>query len=290
MDAHLPFQYRFSISNDTDVAQTVSETGLSCSCLSAEDIVGRVIPPGGSLPFEVTFDPRGLEGRVWREAYVTLAPSGETQRFVIEADVQVRLALEGGGRVSFGPVEDADGREKHVGLRGHAAGNATVTGTAGPENPVFRVTPEADGRGVRAELPASDWPRLGKLVSETWRVSTDDEEIPELPLVLSAFFGNPLEVVPAALELDGASGCPPILLRRKDGEAFTVLAAETGPDRWGKTVVSPRSLNGWRIDVEEVDGDELRSLSEDAFLQIETDCPGAESLRIPGRVGQGDRK
>ncbi len=282
--------YPFTITNGTDVVQTVSKTGLSCSCLFAEDIAGRKIPPGGALTFEVTFDPRGLEGRVWREAYVKLEPSGEIQRFSIEADVQVRLALEGGGRVSFGQVEDAEGREKHVGLWGHAAGNATVTGTAGPENPFFRVTPETDGRGVRVELPASDGPRLGRLVSETWRVSTDDEEIPELPLVLSAFFGSPLEVAPAVLDIDGASGCPPVLLRRSDGESFTVLAAETGPERWGTTAVVPRPLNGWRIDVAEVDGDGLRSLSADAFLQIETDCPGAESLRIPVRIGQGDRK
>lgn len=285
VDAHRVAEWRFAVTNGTEAVQTVEGVRVSCPCLKTEDIAGREVAPGEALEFGVSFDPTGLEGRVLREAEVRLVPSGEVQRFVVDADVRVRLGL-GGGSASFGVVEDGEVREVRLELRGYAAQEARITGVEGPERAVFRVEAEEDGRGVRVTAPGAGERLAPGTVAETWTVRTDDAEVPEIRLPASAVFSGRVGVTPSVLEVErgerGASRA--VVLRGRDGERFRVTWAATGPVKWGKTSVEERPLGGWMVRVEGIDaeGDGER------FLEISTDMPGMETIRVPLRVREDD--
>lgn len=291
IDAHKPVEYRFAITNTSDEMQWVSGAGVSCGCVSADVAWGTEIAPGEVLAFTASLNPAGWEGPVAQAVWVELTPSGRTEIFPIEEMVRLRLGFKPSGAV-FGSVRAGEmGRTLEARLSGYAAESAVPgephrIGDGG----VFAVRLGEDGKSVVAGFARDDVPP--GVYAETWAVPTGDGEIPELRFEVDARVEGVLSASPPVLDVasDDGEGKLPVLLRRSDGEAFTVLTAETGPERWGTTAVVPRPLNGWRIDVAEVDGDGLRSLSAEAFLQIETDCPSAESLRIPVRVGQGDRK
>jgi hypothetical protein len=67
-------------------------------------------------------------------------------------------------------------------------------------------------------------------------------------------------------------------------EKFSLLSAETKPRKWGDVTVTPRPLNGWRIDIENIDPREVRQFSKRPFLEVKTNLPGMESMEIPLRV------
>ena len=68
--------------------------------------------------------------------------------------------------------------------------------------------------------------------------------------------------------------------------ARSTITAETKPRKWGDVKVTPRPLNGWRIDIENIDPREVRQFSKRPFLEVKTNLPGMESFEIPFRVMQ----
>jgi hypothetical protein len=289
VDGHKVAAYRFAVTNGTEEVQTVEGVWVSCPCLRAEDIAGKEIAPGEALEFGVEFDPAGLEGRVLREMEVRLTPSGEMQRFVVDAEVKVRLGLAAES-ASFGVVEDGEPREMRLALRGHAARKARITGVEGPERAVFRVEAEEDGRGVLVTAPGAGDRRVSGTVAERWTVWTDDAEVGEIRLPVSAVFAGRVGVSPSVLEVGrGARGAERVVvLRGRDGERFRVAGAATGPVAWGNTAVEERPRGGWAVRVGNIDAETAGGGGSEPFLTISTDVPGMETIWVPLRVREDE--
>lgn len=289
VDEHKVSAYRFAVTNGTEEVQLVEGVWVSCPCLKAEDITGREVAPGEALEFGVEFDPSGLEGRVLRTAEVRLSPSGEVQRFVVDAEVKVRLGLEGES-ASFGVVDDGEPREMRLALRGHAAREARVSGVEGPEGAVFRVEVEEDGRGVVVSVPGARERRVAGTVAETWTVRTDDAEVGEILLPVSAVFAGRVGVSPAVLEVGRGEWDAKrvVVVRGREGERFRVTGAATGPVAWGKTTVEERPRGGWIVRVENIDAATAGGGEGESFLTISTDVPGMETIWVPLRVREDE--
>ena len=103
--------------------------GRAVSPLTAADATG-CIPPGGVLPFDVEFNPAGMEGHIEKRVWVTLVDSSGAMgssrptkivTFDIVADVRLRLGFKPMD-AAFGVIRRSDmGREIVAKLRGYVA-------------------------------------------------------------------------------------------------------------------------------------------------------------------------
>jgi len=318
VDAHRPVTYHFAVTNTTDKAQTVESVRSSCACLKvkadaqgiprpqavreADALAGVRVPPGGVLPFDVVFDPAGMEGRVDKTVAVTLAPSGKTHVFKVSADVRLRLGFKPMD-AAFGVIRRSEaGREIVAKLSGYAAGDAKLgepfLATKNTENTkkasVFDARLSADGKSVVAKF--RDRNVSPGIYSETWTIPTSDKEIPEIKFVISARVADALSVTPQVITVGWDEPvCSRMVMVRNDvshkehkehkGD-FKILTAETKPRKWGDVKIMPRPLNGWRIDIANIDPREVRQFSKRPFLEVKTNLPEMESFEIPLRVVQ----
>ena len=361
-DAHKPVTYHFAVTNTMDKPQMVESVRTSCACLKvmcnengAEGGARRpaepsdAIPPGGVLPFDVEFNPAGMEGHVEKRVWVTLAPIGgspETARptrivsFDIAADVRLRLGFKPMD-AAFGVIRRSDtGREIVAKLSGYAADGVTLgtpflatknakdaesdnkpefarlTGLERTNNPgnsvnpvktnslclcasvlkeeaesVFDVRLAPDGKSVIAKF--RDRNVLPGIYSETWTIPTSDTEIPEITFAVSARVADAVSVTPQIITVGWDEPlCSRMVMVRTVGSrvprdhSMRILAAETKPRKWGDVKITQRPLNGWRIDIENIDPREVRQFSKRPFLEVKTNLPGMESFEIPLRVEQ----
>ena len=379
-DAHKPVTYHFAVTNTTDKPQTVESVRTSCACLkvnmggsrpvatdgravsplTAADATERV-PPGGVLPFEVEFNPAGMEGHVEKRVWVTLAPIGGSPgtarptkivTFDIAADVRLRLGFKPMD-AAFGVIKRNDtGREIVAKLSGYVANGVTLgtpriltglTGLTGleknsdsgnPDNPVNLVNPvkkslcvsarekdtvfdvrlAPDGKSIIAKF--RDRNVLPGVYSETWTIPTSDKEIPEIKFAVSARVADGVSVSPQVITVGWDEPvCSRMVMvrtvgsriqRDRDGRAVSpltaadatervppmhILSAETKPRKWGDVKITQRPMNGWRIDVANIDPREVRQFSKRPFLEVKTNLPGMETFEIPLRVViEGDSK
>ena len=280
----------FAITNTTAEAQSVSSVVASCGCLAPEDIEGREIAPGSVLPFNVTLNPEGLSGRLSKTVSVTLSPSGEMVVFPIELFVRVRLAFDRRD-AAFGVVSgDADARTISLRLRGTAAELARIVSVEAPPQSEFKVAVVEDRRGVVVSLPSDDVRRTLGTVAETWKVKTDDAEVPEIRLPVSAIFESRISVSPAVLYVSAdepVCSRTVLLLPKGDTASFKVLSAATKPRHWGDATVTARPLGGWMVRIDGIDPDAVRQFSRNPCLEIATDLPGGETIAVPLRVLEG---
>ena len=366
-DAHRPVTYHFAVTNTTDKPQTVESVRTSCACLKVKvaDATGRV-PPGGVLPFEVVFNPTGMEGHVEKRVWVTLAPSGglpgtarltKIVTFDVAADVRLRLGFKPMD-AAFGVIRRSEtGREIVTKLSGYVADGAKLgtpciikhrgtetqredfaaknakdtkneadnkTGLTGltrleetknPDNPVnpvktnlcasaslreekdtvFDLQLGADGKSVVVKFRERNV--LPGIYSEVWTIPTSDPEIPEIKFPVSARVADAVAVTPQVINVGWDEPmCARMVMVRSDDfshkerkdrkEGFQILSAETKPRKWGDVKIAPRPLNGWRIDIENIDPREVRQFSKRPFLEVKTNLPGMESFEIPLRVMQ----
>ena len=181
IDAHKSVMYHFAVTNTTDKPQMVESVRTSCACLKVKMVdVANSVPPGGVLPFEVVFNPAGMEGIVSKTISVKLSPSGETQVFAIAANVRLRLGFEPID-ATFGVIRRNDiGREIKADLAGYMRNDVSLgtpyqnTG----KRPVFDVRIGPDRRSVIAKFCNSDV--MPGVYSEIWSIPTSDKEIPEI--------------------------------------------------------------------------------------------------------------
>ena len=361
-DAHRPVTYHFAVTNTTDKPQTVESVRSSCACLkvqmggsrpvatdgravsplAAADATGRV-PPGGVLPFDVVLNPAGMEGRVEKRVWVTLAPIGgspETARptrivsFGIAADVRLRLGFKPMD-AAFGVIRRSDAdREIVAKLSGYVAEDVTLgtpflatknakdaksnnnissnslrlcVSALNNQSAVFDVRLGADGKSIVTKFRERNV--LPGIYSETWTIPTSDTEIPEITFAVSARVTDAVSVTPQVITVGwDEPACSRMVMVRMEGGSRSVatvkgrdarspsvnatervsplriLSAETKPRKWGDVKITQRPLNGWRIDIENIDPHEVRQFSKRPFLEVKTNLPGMESFEIPLRV------
>ncbi len=313
--AHQPYVMHMAVTNRTAAMRTVTKVTTSCVCLTAKAVDGggreATALPGGVIPFELTLNPTGLEGRIAKTVSVTF-DDGTVETMTVELDVRTRLALSPSD-AAFGVVRVQGAAVaglppyREMRLVGCAVtnGGARIVGLVSPENPKFDVRVAADGLGVvvgsahhssdrfAAASPVDNRAdrRTVGLVVETWNLETTDAEVPKIPFVVSAQFADGISVSPSVLTVDGggrgATALPVsrvVTIRRDDRRAFKVQDARTMPRKWGDVVVEKRPLNGWMIRITGIDPRELAQFSKRPYLEVRTDCPEMENFEIPIRV------
>ena len=332
-DAHKPVTYHFAVTNTTDKPQTVESVRSSCACLkvqmggsrpvatdgravsplTAADATER-IPTGGVLPFDVELNPAGMEGRVEKRVWVTLAPIGGSPgtarptrivTFDITADVRLRLGFKPMD-AAFGVIKRSDtGREIMAKLAGYAADGVTLgtpyTGRMGVSPvqigdvngqdarcpSVFDVRLASDGKSIIAKFRERNV--LPGIYAETWTIPTSDVEIPEISFPVSARVADAVSVTPQVITVgwDEPMCSRMVMVRRVNGQDArcpSILSAETKPRKWGDVKITPRPKGGWRIDIENIDPREVRQFSKRPFLEVKTNLPGMETFEVPLRV------
>ena len=332
IDAHKTITYRFTVTNTTGKAQMVESVRTSCACLKVKADAQERVPPGGVLPFDVVFDPAGMEGPVQKRVWVTLAPSKQIVTFAISENVRLRLGFKPMD-AAFGVIKRSEtGREITSKLSGYAADGAKlgmpIALREGKEqtdlfaanaahdsanavrreqirllsrsdnrvnsvknNSIFDVRLGADGKSVVAKFNNRNV--LPGIYSETWTIPTSDKEIPEIKFVVSARVADAVSVTPQVIMVGwDETVCSRMVMVRGDfshkdhKERFKILSAETKPRKWGDVKITQRPMNGWRIDVENIDPSEVRQFSKRPFLEVKTNLPEMESFEIPLRVMQ----
>ena len=319
-DAHKPVIYHFAVTNTTDKTQKVESVRTSCACLKVDMGVRRVednapyqnagMPPGGVLPLDVIFNPAGMEGRVEKRVWVTLAPSKKIVTFDVAADVRLRLGFKPLD-AAFGVIRRSEtGREIVAKLSGYAADGVklgapfekTLRVSASPrekKDTVFDVRLGSDGKTLVVRFREKNI--LSGIYSEVWTIPTSDSEIPEIVFPVSARVADAVTVTPQVITVGWDEPvCARMVMVRSSNpvnpvnpveklsasprENFSILSAETKPRNWGDVKITPRPKNGWRIDIENIDPREVRQFSKRPFLEVKTNLPGMESFEIPLRV------
>lgn len=77
---------RFRIENRTEKPVVVTSYRTSCGCTSLE-FDKQPVPPGGTLPVEITFDSRGEHGWQLKSVELLIAGAPRTFRLLVEADI-----------------------------------------------------------------------------------------------------------------------------------------------------------------------------------------------------------
>ena len=77
---------RFRIENRTEKPVVVTSYRTSCGCTSLE-FDKQPVPPGGTLPVEITFDSRGEHGWQLKSVELLIAGAPTTFRLLVEADI-----------------------------------------------------------------------------------------------------------------------------------------------------------------------------------------------------------
>lgn len=77
---------RFRIENRTEKPVVVTSYRTSCGCTSLE-FDKQPLPPGGTLPVEITFDSRGEHGWQLKSVELLIAGAPRTFRLLVEADI-----------------------------------------------------------------------------------------------------------------------------------------------------------------------------------------------------------
>ena len=305
VDAHRPVTYHFAVTNTTDKTQTVESVRASCACLKVKgaDAI-NCVPPGGVLPFDVVFDPAGMEGPVQKRVWVTLAPSKQIATFDISENVRLRLGFKPMD-AAFGVIKRSEtAREITAKLSGYAAdgvklGEPRLQSTAIDShrllsnNPAFDVRLSPDGKAIVAKF--RDGNVLPGIYAETWTIPTSDKEIPEIKFAVSARVADAVSVMPQVITVGRdepvcsrmvmvRGDCSSRKERKERKEEFSVLSAETKPRKWGDVKITPRPMIGWRIDIANINPREVRQFSKRPFLEVKTNLPGMELFEIPLRV------
>ena len=311
IDAHKPVTYHFAVTNTTDKPQMVESVKTSCACLKVAMGVRRdvdnapcqdvTLPSGGVLPLDVVFNPAGMEGNVEKRVWVTLAPSKKIVVFDVAANVRLRLGFKPMD-AAFGVIKRGEtGREIVAKLSGYAADGATLgepiiaAKNAKAAKSVFDVRIGAGGKSLVVKFREKDV--LPGIYSETWTIPTSDPEIPEISFPVSARVAEAVAVTPQVITVGWDEPLCSRMVMVRDGnfshkehkvhkEGFQILSAETKPRKWGDVKITPRPLNGWRIDIENIDPREVRQFSKRPFLDVKTNLSGMESFEIPLRVVQ----
>ena len=77
---------RFQLENTSAKPLVILSTQRSCGCISLE-FDKQPVPPGGTLPVEITFDSRGEHGWQLKSVELLIAGAPRTFRLLVEADI-----------------------------------------------------------------------------------------------------------------------------------------------------------------------------------------------------------
>ena len=288
-DGLRPLRLEFVLENTEEEPQTVAKVRPSCGCLAVDLGPGRGLALGEKVSFGVTYRSKWPgEGPVHESVSVLLVPSGRTVEFPVEIEVRRRLGFEP-PEIAFGPLPPGEKPQERLAvLVGSAAERATLgSPVSEEEGHVFEVTLGEDGRSLRIRSPEE--PPVSGILAETWRIPTDDAELPELRLAITASVEGPLVAVPTAVVLtaDERDTVRTIRLRRRDGADFAIRSVALRPDSTGASATARRIAGGgWEVAIADLDTTVLRWTAGQAWVEIKTDVPGSARLRVPVRVDE----
>ncbi len=205
---------------------------------------------------------------------------------------------------AFGVIRRSDtGREIVAKLSGYVADGVKLGAPLREKNDtMFDVRLAPDGKSIIAKFRGRNV--LPGIYSEIWTIPTSDKEIPEIKFPVSARVTDAVSVTPQMIAVGWSepvcsrmvmvrpanSGNPvkpvngTLRLSASPRENFTILSAETKPRKWGDVKITPRPMNGLRIDIENIDPREVRQFSKRPFLEVKTNLPGMELFEIPLRI------
>lgn len=288
-DGLRPLRLEFVLENTEEEPQTVAKVRPSCGCLSVDLETGRVIAAGEKVEFGVTYQSKWPgEGRVRESVSVLLTPSGRVVEFPVEIEERRRLGFEP-PEIAFGPLQPGETPLERMAVLVGSVADSTTLGSPVPETDghAFDVRLGEDGRSLRIRFPEN--PPVSGILAETWRISTDDAELPELRLTVTASVEGPLIAFPAAVLLaaDDRGSVREIRLRRRDGGDFDIRSAAVRPEFPGVSATARRLAGGgWELVLSHMDAKAFRQADGPVCLEIETDVPGAARLRVPVRVDE----
>lgn len=288
-DGRHPFRLEFVLENTEEEPQTVARVLPSCGCLAVDLGPGRILAVGEKVPFGVTYRSKWPgEGPVHESVSVLLVPSGRTVEFPVEIEVRRRLGFDP-PEVAFGPVHPGETPPERTVMLAGSAADAVTLGTPVPAEAghAFDVRLCEGGQSLRIHFPEE--PPISGILAETWRIPTDDAELPELHLTVTASLEGALDALPSSVVLaaDERDGRRKIRVRRRDGGDFTVLSTAVLPDPSLASATARRIPGGgWEVTIADLDGAVLRQADGPAWIEIETDVPDSARLRVPIRVDE----
>lgn len=288
-DARQPLVLEYSLANGMTEAQMVAKVSPSCRCLSVDLQPGRVLEAGEEIVFEVTYwAPWSGGGRVRECVAVTMVPSGQTIEFPVEVETHRRLGFDP-TEVAFGTVRLGEMPPEHTVVLAGTMADSVMLGVPVPadRSHVFGVQLGENRQSLHIRFPEE--PPVSGILSETWRIPTDDAELPELPLTVTATVEGALAAVPTSLVLssEDRGGRREIRLRRWDDGGFTVQSVTIRPAAHGATATAQRIAGGgWKVMLAGLDASALRQAETPVWIEIETDVPGCARLRVPVRVDE----
>lgn len=283
VDSHCKVECGFAITNTSDKVWRVIGARSSCACMCVSVQQGEM-KPGEVRPVAVTFDPAGMEGPVEKVVQVDLKP-GKSVTQTYKVNVRRRLGLDPQD-AAFGVIRSREtDRRILVKLCGNVAKSARIISICPPENPVFEVRMNADGKGLDVGFAPGN--RLPGVCTEQWAVKTSDNEISELKLPISARVADGFSVTPQVLAIGWNDPvCSRMVLLRPERKAcpFKVLSAETKPRKWGEVKITSRPLNGWQVSIDGIDPAAVRQFSKKPYLEITTDLSESGIISVPLQV------
>lgn len=286
-DGLRPLRLEFVLENTEPEPQTVAKVRPSCGCLAVDLSTGRVLAVGEKVAFGVTYRSKWPgEGRVRESVSVLLAPSGRTVEFPVEIEVCRRLGFEP-PEVAFGPLHPGEKPPERLAILVGSAAERVTLGSPVPEEEghAFDVRLGEDGRSLRVRFPEE--PPVSGILAETWRIPTDDTELPELRLAITASLEGPLVAVPTSVVLaaDERATVREIRLRRRDGGDFDIRSVAIRPDSTGASATARRIAgSGWEVAIANLDATVLRRAEGPVWVEIKTDVPSSARLCVPVRV------
>ena len=208
-----------------------------------------------------------------------------------------------------GTKNKADNKTELTGLERNLVNPVNPVKTnlcAEKKDAVFDVRLVPDGKSLVVKFRERNV--LPGIYTETWTIATSDPEIPEITFPVSARVADAVTVTPQVITVGWDEPvCSRFVTIRADArlinpdnpvnpvretlrasasprENLTVISAETKPRKWGDVTITQRPMNGWRIDIANIDPREVRQFSKRPFLEVKTNLPGMESFEIPLRV------
>jgi hypothetical protein len=283
-------RHEFALQNGWSHPIQVEKVWSSCSCATAQDIVGRVIEPGKALPLGITLNTAGTDGP--RAGTVTIYYRGPGQlipawkslsvRAEVGTDYQVRPSS-----VDFGVVRYDERVTRTIRLRPMLMHDVRVTRVDCDQPSVTaNLVPHASTVGdAQIELAfRADWfDRSGPLAA-TVQIFTNSPRSPVASVFVRAYSLAAVEIEPSSVVV-GANVIGPVTrtITIRGERPFRISAARAGSVGVDDAARETASEDRLTIRIPENDGERaINDMVEfDVQLRLPTGADEVRTARVP---------